>query len=249
MNVAHDDLSCRNASTFAQRRNGFVAFSSAIVELVEDEVGFDADRADQKLLAAEKELQARQKSFFLNALSHDLRAPLHNVLLNAHLLRTSVKDEADAEKAKQTFPARLTEFRGEKVEQFTECHRLGLFTHEEYVTAFRKAFNKEPAQITMKEVQQAIASFERTIVSGDSPFDRFYFGGDPQASQAEQAHPHLRSGVKCHGARGWRANQAGRGAAASLRCASRAIGPIWRGTRPEDSMTARPLPDYLVRRT
>jgi signal transduction histidine kinase len=34
-------------------------------------------------------LQAKQKSFFLNALSHDLRAPLHNVLLNAHLLKMS----------------------------------------------------------------------------------------------------------------------------------------------------------------
>ena len=68
---------------------------------------------------------------------------------------------------------------------------MGLPTHDpvlsivrtdpEYVAAFRKAFSKEPAQITMKEVQQAIASFERTIVSGDAPFDRWYFGGDQQA--------------------------------------------------------------------
>ena len=54
-------------------------------------------------------------------------------------------------------------------------------TDPEYVAAFRKVFNKEPAQVTMKEVQQAIASFERTIVSGDSPFDRWYFGGDQKA--------------------------------------------------------------------
>jgi cytochrome c peroxidase len=33
----------------------------------------------------------------------------------------------------------------------------------------------------MKEVQQAIASFERTIVAGDSPFDRWYYGGDEKA--------------------------------------------------------------------
>jgi cytochrome c peroxidase len=51
----------------------------------------------------------------------------------------------------------------------------------EYVAAFRKAFGKAPDQITMKEVQQAIASFERTIVSGDSPFDRWYFGNDQKA--------------------------------------------------------------------
>ena len=33
----------------------------------------------------------------------------------------------------------------------------------------------------MKEVQQAIASFERTIVGGDSPFDRWHYGGDQKA--------------------------------------------------------------------
>src|SRR5688572_5648209 len=51
----------------------------------------------------------------------------------------------------------------------------------EYVAAFRKVFSKTPDQITLKEVQQAIASFERTIVSGDSPFDRWYFGNDQKA--------------------------------------------------------------------
>jgi signal transduction histidine kinase len=60
-------------------------------------LGACADVEDQKQLAAEKEMQARQKTFFLNALSHDIRAPLHNVLLNAHLLKMSVSDEADAE--------------------------------------------------------------------------------------------------------------------------------------------------------
>ena len=45
-------------------------------------------------------------------------------------------------------------------------------TDPEYVAAFRKVFGKEGEQITMKEVQQAIASFERTIVAGDSPFDQ-----------------------------------------------------------------------------
>jgi signal transduction histidine kinase len=67
-------------------------------------LGACADIEDQKLLAAEKELQARQKTFFLNALSHDLRAPLNNVVLNAHLLKMSAAasaplDPADAEVA------------------------------------------------------------------------------------------------------------------------------------------------------
>ena len=60
-------------------------------------LGACADIEDQKLLAVQQEMQARQKSFFLNALSHDLRAPLHNVLLNAQLLSMTARDEADAE--------------------------------------------------------------------------------------------------------------------------------------------------------
>jgi len=60
-------------------------------------LGACADIEDQKLLAAEKDKQARQKSFFLNALSHDLRAPLHTVLLSAHLLKMSAKDPPDIE--------------------------------------------------------------------------------------------------------------------------------------------------------
>jgi PAS domain S-box-containing protein len=56
-------------------------------------LGACADIEDQKLLALEKERQARQKLFFLNSLSHDLRAPLNNVALNAQLLKMHVNDE------------------------------------------------------------------------------------------------------------------------------------------------------------
>ena len=54
-------------------------------------------------------------------------------------------------------------------------------TDPEYVAAFREVFGKEPGQVTMREVTQAIASFERTLTFGDSPFDRYYFGGDQTA--------------------------------------------------------------------
>jgi cytochrome c peroxidase len=50
-----------------------------------------------------------------------------------------------------------------------------------YVKAFEQAFGKKGAQVTMKEVQQAIAAFERTKVAGDSPFDRYFYGGDSKA--------------------------------------------------------------------
>ncbi len=50
-----------------------------------------------------------------------------------------------------------------------------------YAEAFKKVFGKSGAEITMDEVEKAIASFERTIVSGDSPFDRWYFKHDATA--------------------------------------------------------------------
>lgn len=51
----------------------------------------------------------------------------------------------------------------------------------EYVRAFKAVFGKTGDEVTMKEVTQAIAAFERTKISGDSPFDRYYFGGDSAA--------------------------------------------------------------------
>ncbi len=50
-----------------------------------------------------------------------------------------------------------------------------------YAPAFKAVFGKEGDAITIKEVTQAIASFERTVLSGDSPFDRYYFGGNKDA--------------------------------------------------------------------
>lgn len=60
-------------------------------------LGACADIEDQKQLAAQKEVQARQKAFFLNALSHDLRAPLNNIAVNAHLLRDSARSAEEVE--------------------------------------------------------------------------------------------------------------------------------------------------------
>lgn len=54
-------------------------------------------------------------------------------------------------------------------------------TDPKYVEGFREAFGKSPAEVTMLDVMRAIASFERTLVFGDSPFDRYWFGGDKKA--------------------------------------------------------------------
>ena len=68
---------------------------------------------------------------------------------------------------------------------------MGLKTHEpilkivrsdaEYKKAFQQVFSKSGKAITMKEVTQAIAAFERTQIAGNSPFDRYYFKGETAA--------------------------------------------------------------------
>lgn len=55
-----------------------------------------------------------------------------------------------------------------------------------YTQAFKEAFGVKAQQITIDHIVKAIASFERTIVSGDSPFDRYWFGGDESALSDRQ---------------------------------------------------------------
>jgi cytochrome c peroxidase len=44
---------------------------------------------------------------------------------------------------------------------------------------FQEAFG--PGDVTLGKIEQAIASFERTLVSGDSPFDQYEYGGNRKA--------------------------------------------------------------------
>jgi len=48
-----------------------------------------------------------------------------------------------------------------------------------YRAAFEKAFG--PGPVTYEEVGKALASFERTLLCGNSPFDRYFYGHDPLA--------------------------------------------------------------------
>ena len=52
---------------------------------------------------------------------------------------------------------------------------------KEYQKMFKAAFGISPKKITIDHVAKAIASFERTILAGDSPFDRYMYGGDKTA--------------------------------------------------------------------
>ncbi len=86
---------------------------------------------------------------------------------------------------------RSPDLEDQSLHPFVNPVEMGLKDHEpilkivrsdpEYVAAFKKVFGKSGEQVTMTEVTRAIASFERTIVSGDSPFDRWYFKGDEKA--------------------------------------------------------------------
>jgi len=69
---------------------------------------------------------------------------------------------------------------------------MGLTGHEEEVLArlrseplypdlFARSFPAEPDPITLPNVRKAIASFERTILSGNSPYDRFVWKDDTAA--------------------------------------------------------------------
>ena len=67
----------------------------------------------------------------------------------------------------------------------------GLSSHEDvlkiisddpdYLRSFKIAFGLKKEQITMNHVAMAIASFERTLVFGNSPFDRYFFGKEENA--------------------------------------------------------------------
>jgi cytochrome c peroxidase len=54
-------------------------------------------------------------------------------------------------------------------------------TDPEYAKSFKEVFGKSGKDITMNEVTQAIAAFEREQVMGDSPFDRWFYGGHEDA--------------------------------------------------------------------
>lgn len=53
----------------------------------------------------------------------------------------------------------------------------------EYKNEFEQVFG--PGRLTMEKMEKAIASFERTLLSGDSAFDRYQYGGDKTAMTQE----------------------------------------------------------------
>ena len=55
-----------------------------------------------------------------------------------------------------------------------------------YAPLFAAAFPGEAAPFTIDNVLRALASFQRTIISGNSPFDRFQYRGEAEALTPQQ---------------------------------------------------------------
>ncbi|MBV8806478.1 MAG: c-type cytochrome [Sinobacteraceae bacterium] len=57
-----------------------------------------------------------------------------------------------------------------------------------YRAAFAEAFPQDPTPVRFENLIKAIATFERTLIYGNSPFDRYVFGGDHTAISAQAKH-------------------------------------------------------------
>jgi len=98
--------------------------------------------------------------------------------------------------ATQFWDGRSPSLEDQALHPFTNPVEMGLKDHQpildivrsdpEYVKAFEEVFGASGEAITMDEVTKAIAAFERTQIAGDSPFDRWYYGGEANALTEQQ---------------------------------------------------------------
>lgn len=96
----------------------------------------------------------------------------------------------------QFWDGRSPSLEDQALHPFTNPVEMGLKDHEPilkivrsdkaYRAAFKNVFKMAPEKVTMKEVTKAIAAFERTAISGNSRFDRWYFNGEKTLNKFEQ---------------------------------------------------------------
>jgi cytochrome c peroxidase len=71
------------------------------------------------------------------------------------------------------------------VELGMEGKEKELFAHlsadPQYPAMFKESFPQQKGVINLSTITKAIASFERSLLSFDSPYDRYKYGGEPQA--------------------------------------------------------------------
>ncbi len=96
----------------------------------------------------------------------------------------------------QFWDGREPDLEGQSKQPFINPVEHGLANHEPiisivrndptYITAFTTVFGINKNQINIDHVAKAIASFERTIISGNSPFDQYYFGDDKALTEQQK---------------------------------------------------------------
>jgi cytochrome c peroxidase len=67
-------------------------------------------------------------------------------------------------------------------DEMGQAHDLSIKKFEK-IPEYRKEFEQVfgPGRLTIEKIEMAIASYERTLLSADSPFDRYLYGGDQTA--------------------------------------------------------------------
>lgn len=91
----------------------------------------------------------------------------------------------------QFWDGRSPDLEDQAQQPFVNPVEMGLDSHEpileviendaDYRRSFRNVFDMDAEDVTIEEVTEAIAAFERTLVGGNSPWDRWYFGGEEDA--------------------------------------------------------------------
>jgi cytochrome c peroxidase len=86
-----------------------------------------------------------------------------------------------------------------------EAEIVGRFKSADDTGWFTASFPNEPDPVTLPNIVKAIATFERTLISGDSPLDRYLYrhdksGMSPQALEGLRLFFSKRTGcAECHG--------------------------------------------------
>ncbi len=91
----------------------------------------------------------------------------------------------------QFWDGRRATLEEQALDPFVNPVEHGLKTHDpivkicrqdpRYRKLFAQAFGIKPEEITIEHVVKAIAAFERTVIAGNSPFDRYFYGGEEDA--------------------------------------------------------------------
>lgn len=79
----------------------------------------------------------------------------------------------------------------------TQPPEMGVTGHEDAILTrfkkdrrmrrrFGKAFPHDPSPVTLQNAIYALASFERTLISGNTPYDHWAYGADPDALDPDQ---------------------------------------------------------------